>query len=269
MQGYFFMKKYTLSALVVLVALLALSGWLWYGKHKEKQLNQGKNTVIESQSVPVSQAADFSEKNKVLARAKITGVQSIDATYKKVTISDGQVVFSFDVPNGWLVETRNSGEVQMNESELRDFFATKYDGDIKTNSALSGDYWDFTWDMLKDMPYDKMSSYLVKARNEVTPGFPNASVSASGHIVYYDVNTQTDFYLLSEATDKQYYDGKPLGIENAKWSDVKNDYPNGSFKSVYIPIRNSQKMLFIRVRIETSESLKQEIDRMLNTLKFE
>jgi len=32
------MKKYILSTLVVLVAILALGGWLWYGKQKENQL---------------------------------------------------------------------------------------------------------------------------------------------------------------------------------------------------------------------------------------
>jgi len=56
------MKKYTLGALVVLVAILALGGWLWYGKHKEKQAQvkqEVPQTAINTSSWKTYQNTDY------------------------------------------------------------------------------------------------------------------------------------------------------------------------------------------------------------------
>jgi len=59
-QGYFFMKKYTLSILVVLVALLAIGGWLWYGETKQKptQSVPVKTEVNNTDSAKTDQISD-------------------------------------------------------------------------------------------------------------------------------------------------------------------------------------------------------------------
>ena len=83
---------------------------------------EGEKDQNEEES---GEGEEFSKYNKVLDRAKITGVENLEGEYKKVTINNGEITFSFEVPDTWLVETRNSGEVEMNEEELREFLATR------------------------------------------------------------------------------------------------------------------------------------------------
>jgi len=59
------MKKYTLSALVVLVAILALGGWLWYGKQMKKVPSSSQNGVninSNTQDVTTNNSIDPGQK---------------------------------------------------------------------------------------------------------------------------------------------------------------------------------------------------------------
>ncbi len=150
----------------------------------------------------------ISPRDRVLSRAKVTKVVDRKGPYKTVVISDNSVTFSFEVPDAWLSETRNSGEVVLNTEELREFFATNYDGDIRKNPGLSGDYWDFSWDMLRDMPDAEMREDYRSKRDEFFLGFPNASVTSQGYISYMDMAwRQVDFYILDKKRDKSYLEG--------------------------------------------------------------
>jgi len=98
------MKKYTLSALVVLVALLALGGWLWYGKHKENQLNQSKNGIIGSQdstqattTVPQTQMPPEVTKEESMA-------QSLDVSTWK-TYQNDIIGIKFQYPGNYSVSS--------------------------------------------------------------------------------------------------------------------------------------------------------------------
>lgn len=117
---------------------------------------------------------------------------------KEIQVSDGSLSFSFEIPNNWLAETRNAGERQMTEEELRNFLSTNYDGkDPKQfpNEQLS-DYAYFTWDQLQKMKMIELKKVFSDREKSVGP-YPNASVSASPRIWYGDWNgSQIDFYIL-------------------------------------------------------------------------
>lgn len=211
---------------LIAIAILAL-GVFVIEKNKEVSLPM---PIPENQEDTPMSSEEFSKYNKVLPEAKITGVKDLEGEYKKVTINNGEITFSFEVPDTWLVETRNSGEVEMNEEELREFLGTKWNGDIKAGEQCwqanvydvqvgdfvmkeqcgypFGNYWDFTWNILKEMSYDEMKEYFNKIRDEFSPGFPNASISSGNVISYLDGNGyQIDIYVLHESKDAQYLSG--------------------------------------------------------------
>lgn len=196
------MNKKGIFIIIGIILLASLAGVVWYGKSKKQPVQSGP---LPFQEIPSQHAP--APKDKTLPAFKKTGVQDLEGPYKKVSVSDGDITFSFEVPDEWLTETRNSGEVEMNEEELREYLATNYDGDIKKDPSLSGDYWDFTWEMLKDMSYGDMKEYYEQKRDTFSPGFPNASVSASDNIWYTDLNgKQIDFYIISDEISKKYYE---------------------------------------------------------------
>lgn len=186
---------------------------------------QPVQTVEKPQDVQVSDA-DFAKYNKVLSRDKITGVQDLEGPYKKVTVSNGEVTFSFEVPDKWLTETRNSGEVTMNEEELREFLGTNYDGDIRSEEVCTNedvydangkmtiekfcgkpysDYSGMDWNTLKSISYKDMQKRYLDAKSEFSPGFPNATVTPDNKIWYTDTGwDQVHFYILDKVLDSQY-----------------------------------------------------------------
>ncbi len=291
-------SKRLIVAIVVLIIAIVAGGWFWYA------LAQKERAQAEQEQVEISAKRDFDTRNKTLARSHITGVSDLEGDYKKVTVSDGDVAFSFEVPDKWLTETRNSGEVQMNTEELRDFFATNYDGDIKAKEVCndvsvidyakdpagvkrtdtmcgqpSGDYWDFTWDMLKDMSYETMKSlFTASKRGDLLPSYPNTSVSSDAYIWYTDLNGyQTDFYILSskdaEKSWNLYAKGKmvkdaTIDGKKAKIITDKNREMGFGSRQILVPLTDS-KVLFINKQYYPEGEIQSDFDHLLNSLKFE
>lgn len=167
------------------------------------QPTPNKNTwTAEETSEKEFQPTLAKQRDHVLSRAKITGVTDEEGPYKRVTISNPATIFFFEVPDTWLTETRNSGEIRMNQEELREFFATSYFGDLRDDpSGLAGSYWDFTWNMLKDMSFNEMKAAFEKHK------FPNASVSGGNYIGYLGGNQyQVDLYVFQAQDSKKYFD---------------------------------------------------------------
>lgn len=136
-------------------------------------------------------------RDNTLARFQKTRMEDVSGPYKKLTISDGEVAFSFEVPDTWVTELRNSGEVAMNETEMRDFWATNYFVDLKTTGSdgPAGDYWDFVWSDLEKKSFDGLRDLFDQmSENGTRPGVPNASVAEGNLIRYTDMNHgQIDF----------------------------------------------------------------------------
>ena len=248
------MSKKMLIFGIPIFLLAVLGGVLWVVKEKSEKIALDKAKYEEKVAKKAAIDDDFAKYNKTLARHRVTGVTDLDGPYKKVTVSNGSVTFSFEVPDRWLTETRNSGEVEMNEEELREFLGTNYDGDIRGGYSCkevptidcrgsddcsngipgtqrlcgepTGDYWDFTWGMLKDMLYSEMKSYYDKKRDEFSPGFPNATVSSGmkNAIWYTDTGwDQIHFYILDEKKDASYLAG--VGYFN-RVADIQEKYKN-------------------------------------------
>ncbi len=218
-------KSIVFLSIFLATAVLIAGGVLWYSGEVKKGILEERR--IQEQQLEQEKQAEFNKYNKVLPEAKITGVKDIEGPYKKVTINNGEITFSFEVPDNWLTETRNSGEVEMSEEELREFLGTKWDGNIKAGEQCwqakiydtqigdfvmkeqcgypTGNYWDFTWNMLKDMSYAEMKGYYDMKRNEFSPGYPQATVTPDNKIWYGDLGwDQIHFYVLHEPKDEQY-----------------------------------------------------------------
>lgn len=121
--------------------------------------------------------------------------------YKQVTVDDGDVSFTFEVPEHWMVETRNMGKNPMTEPEMREFFKTNYD-----SSSPWGDYIDYTSQQIDALSFQQLKNIFEERRGISTPGFPNASVSSSNAIWYNDQQSgQIDFYILTNADAREYF----------------------------------------------------------------
>ncbi len=137
--------------------------------------------------------------DRTLSGFKKTGVTDIQGPYKRVVVDNNALHFSFEVPDEWLVELRNSGELPMNEEEMRSFF---------------GDYWDFTEEQLLGENIEDLRVLKDNRADEYSPGFPQVSIAADvssrKNIWYSDVNvSQIDFFVFSdEQLDRYLRKGK-------------------------------------------------------------
>ena len=121
------------------------------------------------------------------------------AGYKNVRVSNGEIAFTFDIPEKWLTETRHAGEKQLTIDEMRDFLATNYDGDIKNNPSLTSDYADLPWSELQKMSDAQIKEAYMRAE------YPLASVASSSHIWYTDTSwNQVDFAVLYDQSLSAY-----------------------------------------------------------------
>lgn len=230
-------------------------------------------------------------KDHVLARAQKTAVIDLDGPYKQVTVSNGRTTFSFEVPDAWPTETRNSGEVEMNEDELRDFLATDYFEDIRENPAAVGNYRDFHWDDLKNMSFDELKRVLKNFSAGSFSGSPGASVSGGRYISYMGGGDyQIDFFLLSAQDVKKYfkYDShsgtfsKELrtpdntvssifvdGIKAAKIENQKSVIYRSGGASIFVPLGNidlASEFLVINREGRPSDEFATEFDSLVNSI---
>ena len=212
------MKRLYLVITILFVAALGAGVFVWERQQKEAQENQEE---VASQPVVY-----VPQKDHVLARAHKTSVidLDVDGPYKKVSVSNGTVTFSFEVPDAWPTETRSSGEVEMNEEELRDFLATDYFEDIRENPDAVGNYRDLHWDDLKNMSLDELKQVLKKLSAGSFSGPPNASVSGGRYISYMDISWyQVNFYILDKKKNANFL-SKVTRIEDV--SEAIEEYKN-------------------------------------------
>lgn len=235
-------------------------------------------------------------------------IGTVSADYKTVRVSDGQISFTFEVPQDWTTETRNMGEKPMIESELREFLATAYQGkDPKNPTKQVSDYAHLAWSDLEKMSLSDMRQFMADREKSVGP-YPNASVSGNNHIWYTDWNgSQIDFYLLptkdtvtaieSEKADelkelKQYpaeiaemlktkwtntvVGGKEAVVANYQLEVLENgERVEGGFKGrpagkkYYIVIPDLKKTLVIDKQSFVPEGdFEKNFDRLVQTIKF-
>ena len=192
--------RYTSPSSITVVIILSLVG-LVVGYHLMTRTVSPESDIpsVSSEAMMSIQKAHLPD--HTLLGFKKTGVTDIQGTYKRVVVDNDTLRFSFEVPDEWLVELRNSGELPMNEEEMRSFF---------------GDYWDFTEE---DLAQKNMLDFLNILRETVaeTPvGFPLMSVASSDGISYTDWNLfQTDFYLYpTEMTQRKILDSKKQEAED-------------------------------------------------------
>jgi hypothetical protein len=133
-------------------------------------------------SVNVSKIPEDIAKN-TLVQPNDSQITEPAVVYKLIDIKNPRIKFSFEVPNDWNVENRNSGEKQMTLDEKRDFLADVLNGD--------SEYADYT-----RADFNKMSA------KEIEKFFgwePVASVTElDSNISYSDWSHQIDFYILSD-----------------------------------------------------------------------
>lgn len=174
--------------IILLVAIVV--GGIFYWQSKKVQTVA---PVVSNQQLAVS--------DRQVRPVENQQTQIPKAGYKILKISDGTTAFSFEIPEKWLTETRHSGEKQLTVEEMRDFLATNFDGDIKTNPKLTSDYADLPWTEIKKMSDNEIKELYNRKDKDVSL-YPNASVGAGDHILYTDTSwQQIDFYIKNEPVE--------------------------------------------------------------------
>ena len=306
------MSKKTIF-LVAVFLFLTILGWQLLLRGQRSVQNMPKDPdpslgqpILSTEKPQETQAADsdvnFAKYNKTLSEQKITGVQDLEGPYKKVTVSNGEAMFSFEVPDKWLVETRNSGEVTMNEEELREFLGTSCFYDEKMESSCFGQqgifslsqessYTGFLQEKFEKMPFEEMLTLYKDKKDKSSVGFPNTSVSG-GCITYSGLNGgQIDFYILSQQDSKFYYgftansrslspevsskgtvDNITLGGKNALSfiGDRTVEYGLADMREIFVSLENINEVLIIhQENTNYSSTMNDSFKRMINTFSFQ
>lgn len=208
---------------------------------------------------------------------------------KSVRVSDGEVIFSFQVPKDWLVETRNAGEKPMTESELREFLATSYQNDPKASpDRIESDYAYLTWNQLQKMTLDDMKGYMAQREKEVGV-YPNASVASSDSIIgYRGPVRQIDFYITSYQNaqaefqkvkneggkvSQEVVGGMKAEVENYAIERDDSGNPQVTIgasggKKYYVFFPELKKALLIDKQFLGDEDFEADFQQVVQTLKF-
>lgn len=203
------MNKRTVILPVLLVVALSIAAFFCYMQKKQETLSK--------QSVVVNEVNSF----------------------KKVDVSDGKISFTFEIPEDWITETRNSGEKPMSEQELRDYLSTSYrEENTQNHSDIQlSDYANLSWEWLQKATFAELKMYM-RDRAAKNIAYPSASVSGNHRIGYADWNAQQiDFYILnsseaqerissekkSEAVELMQYDKKVAEMLKTEWVDASVD----------------------------------------------
>lgn len=230
----------------------------------------------------------------------------VPQTYKQVRVDEGLVAFTFEVPENWLVETRNMTG-SMDEKTMRAFLNTEYN----PNPALRyGDYYDFAINPdgstgIDTMSFQQMKDIFVERKKQIGMDYPNASISSIDEIWYTDgLGYQVDFYIVpskevpsliqnEKQMEKEWLDiqsdkklaemlkstwedttiaNKPTKIQQGQLDVLENGerVPTKGLaggRKYYIDL--GQKTLIVDKQAYMSEELDREFDHLLATLKFE
>lgn len=296
------MRRTTLIDLVI-VALATLGIFSFEKVQKDRLLVQNAEDVQKNAEIPENTVGE--PKNDFPVAKEDSAVPT--AGYKFVRVSDGMSAFSFEVPEKWLVETRHSGEKQLSVDEMREFLATNYDGDIKSDPELTSDYSDYDWNSLKSLSENKIKDEFF--RKDPKSGyliFPNASVSASAQIWYTDTSwEQVDFFVRNGAIGNIVAEKKKslvctkedialgnvylCGSDAPQWGKVlvggitvdvltyKTDTDEQGKESItkggtggkeyYIPL-SSEKTLVISKQAKGDAQYEKDFDHLIATLRF-
>jgi len=258
-------------ALIALVAVAVLVvGVFVIEKNKEVEVPVPILIPENQEDTPMS-SEEFSKYNKVLPEAKITGVKDLEGEYKKVTINNGEITFSFEVPDTWLVETRNSGEVEMNEEELREFLGTKWDWD-------EGGYfiWEDQYSDYANNPFSVNADY-----SDISNSYPEVSVSHANYISYANQNLdQIDFSILPESNMEELRNGMlefenvyfenclevGISIDNAYSISCDNRSSPLKFQQVFVPLEKKDRGVMFSVNFDPADSaVKNDTDHLIQT----
>ncbi|GEM_PF-2653885 len=210
--------------------------------------------------------------------------------YKKISVANGIINFSFQIPIDWLSETRHSGEKELSIEEMKDFLGTDYNKNINKVDNIP-DYADLSPYMLEQMPANEIE---IRYERKDRP-FPNASVSAGDQINYIDAyGPQIDFYI-HEDVDKlpNFQNGiYKLNREGDQWkrstemvsglitdvvtfsmdrdecgNEVSTKGRSGG-KTYFIRLENKKDMLVIQKQSRGSSQYEKDFVDLIKTLKI-
>jgi hypothetical protein len=262
-----------IAVIVVIVAITAgVVGWMFA---KKSQAPAPQPVAIQSAIQTTS-----TTQNQVVAKQIKPTVKS---GYKIVDVKNPAVSFSFEVPEKWLTETRNSGEKELSIEEKKDFLADVLNGDSQ--------YADYT---RKD--FNKMSANEVEKMfkgSDWLP-FPIASVVGTNiPITYSDSNNQVDFYFLSNFDNKKTYFNevvKGVNTDGVKYEGVwtkgtignnpvdifstpdgKKEISTGDSsgaKIYYIRLNNGKDMLAINKQAKGDAKFESDFENLIQTMQF-
>ncbi|MFC1560152.1 hypothetical protein ACFL4F_03505 [Candidatus Margulisiibacteriota bacterium] len=204
--------------------------------------------------------------------------------YKKVSVSDGTARFSFEIPKGWLVEKRHSGEKPPTIKQMRDFLATNKKG-IKIGDEYWSDYCDYPCSEIYKLS-DKKIKEMYTRTYKGDPSYPNASVApAKSDIMYGDVSwDQVDFYIrnrpLSYYVEKygikryiELADGRkvyaiayPLGED--KYGNPMATKERTGGMTFFFAIPGTNKTLVVNKQAKMGKEFEDGFKRIITTLIF-
>lgn len=218
------MKRIVLIVSVV-IALLAFGIFLFEKIQKERNLSVRNDigSVREDSGISEKNASESGNGTSPEGKASGRVPSAPTAGYKAVRVSDGKTVFSFEVPEKWLVETRHDGEKNLTVDEMRDFLATSHEGNISRDPKLYSDYADYDWATLKSLSENDVRKRFY------SEWFPAASVSGGSGILYTDWNPdQVDFFIVPKSTEKLVLEKKQELLSFCKqWKEDCNQWTWG------------------------------------------
>ncbi|MFC1608855.1 hypothetical protein ACFL2R_00630 [Patescibacteria group bacterium] len=204
--------------------------------------------------------------------------------YQKIEINNPQLKFSFEIPDYWTVEKRNSGEKQMTLDEKRDFLADVFRGD--------SEYADITREEFNKMSKEEIEIFFG--------GAPIISIKSSGEIYYTDTSWgQIDLRIISKKEVDKYVNrlanteqtglfGKIGKIKMEKTviedleaiiltfpADIDEDGNESISKGgtggryIFIKINDTGEYLFMRKQSKDTNREEKEFEHLMETLRIE
>jgi hypothetical protein len=280
---------------IIVVAVLATSGVVGFLlTQRAQEAVVEKTAPVEKPIVqsPVSTEKQFTAEKRV---AK--------AGYKIVEVKNPDVPFSFEIPEKWSVETRNSGEKKLSIEEMRDFLGTRYTyTESDSGNVSSGDAYYRGGGGVDNDDVKKQTQKEVQQAFKFGD-YPNASISAVDYIWYGEFNGfQIDFHVENLSADeiisktkkeietickkegdnffgcgdqfpkweKALVDGKnaSIQIQPAIEGEIVGGKPNPAGKTYYIEILNSNKTLVVNKQAKGDAQFEKDFDNLIQTLKI-